>query len=242
MKIGVAQSRPVIGNVEANITNHKALIELAASNGAALAIFPELSLSGYEPRIASQVATTVDDPRFSDLQKLSDKHNISIGAGIPVKHEKGITITMIIFQPHQSRRSYSKKYLHSDEEPFFISGENFSVLTIGTTKISLAICYEISVPEHAAAAGATRPAVYIASVAKYKRHMDNTIATLSNTARQNNMWVMMSNCLGICDGEECCGTSLVINNEGSLVEQLDDTREGVLVLDLETKMIVKKYI
>jgi predicted amidohydrolase len=242
MKISVAQNRPLIGNIDANIKSHQALVELAVSQGASLVIFPELSLSGYEPKIAAQVATTVDDPRFSELQKLSDMHNIIIGAGTPIRNEKGITITMILFQPRQPRRTYSKKYLHEDEEPFFVSGENFPSFMVKETKIALAICYEISISEHARDAAKTNPVVYIASVAKFKRHMDKVIATLSETAKNYSMTVMMSNCLGLCDGEECAGTSLAIDANGLMIGQLDDVREGVLTLDLQTKETFKIYL
>jgi predicted amidohydrolase len=242
MKISVAQNRPLIGNIDGNIKSHQALVELAVSQGASLVIFPELSLQGYEPKIAAQVATTVDDPRFSELQKLSDMHNIIIGAGTPIRNEKGITITMILFQPRQPRRTYSKKYLHEDEEPFFVSGENFPSFMVKETKIALAICYEISISEHARDAAKTNPVVYIASVAKFKRHMDKVIATLRETAKNYSMTVMMSNCLGLCDGEECAGTSLAIDANGLMIGQLDDVREGVLTLDLQTKETFKIYL
>jgi predicted amidohydrolase len=241
MKISVAQNRPVIGDINANITSHKKLIELAAVNGASLVVFPELSLSGYEPKFSAQVATTVDDPRFNELQALSNEHNIVIGAGMPIKNGQAITITMIIFRPNQQATTYSKKFLHEDEEPFFVSGDNFSSFVINNTKIALAICYEISVPEHARAAASTNPVVYVASAAKFKRHMESTIATLSKTAKDYSMIAMMSNCLGVCDGEECVGSSFVVDEDGKLLDQLDDKREGVLIFDLDTKMTVKKY-
>jgi predicted amidohydrolase len=242
MKISVAQNKPLIGNLDANIKSHQALIELAVSQGAGLVIFPELSLPGYEPKIASQVATTVDDPRFLALQNLSDKHNIVIGAGTPIKNEKGNTITMILFQPGQPRRTYSKKYLHEDEEPFFVHGENFPSFIVNDTRIALAICYEISIPEHPRDAAKSDPQIYIASVAKFKRHMEKTTATLTETAKNYSMIVMMANCLGLCDGEECAGSSFVIDADGLMLDQLDDVHEGVLTLDLQTKETVKRYL
>ena len=49
MKICVAQTRPIKGDIQSNIDHHKRLIDLAVSNGADTVIFPELSLTGYEP-------------------------------------------------------------------------------------------------------------------------------------------------------------------------------------------------
>src|SRR4051812_37573770 len=113
MKICVAQTEPVTGNIQANIHNHKRLIDLAVLNGADTIIFSELSLTGYEPTLARQRATDINDNRFDDFQKISDAKKITIGVGAPVKSNDGIWISMILFEPQQSRKLYSKKYLHS---------------------------------------------------------------------------------------------------------------------------------
>ncbi len=55
---------------------------------------------------------------------------------------------MVLFQSHKARQTYSKKYLHPDEEDFFISGQSSTGLIVNKTNIALAICYELSVPEH----------------------------------------------------------------------------------------------
>jgi hypothetical protein len=58
MKIAVAQTRAVIGDIGANVASHLELIELAvACGGAQFIAFPELSLTGYEPRLAKELAS-----------------------------------------------------------------------------------------------------------------------------------------------------------------------------------------
>jgi predicted amidohydrolase len=242
MKICVAQTRPVKGDVDANIRNHKSLIALAASNNAQMIVFPELSLTGYEPTLAASLATNSDDPRFTAFQQLSDQHNLVIGFGMPIKNSSGITISMIIVQPQQSQLLYSKRYLHADEEPFFVSGENFSSFIVDDVHIALAICYEISVAEHPKAAAESKATVYLSSVAKVKRGMDKAITNLTATSKEYGMLTLMSNCIGPCDGEEGAGGSVVINEKGEIIDQLDDMREGILVLDTLTKNVVKKYV
>ena len=117
MKICIAQTRAVKGDIGQNIIHHKELAELAALRSAQIIIFPELSLTGYEPELANALATNKDDERFNELQQVSDEKNIVIGAGIPVRSDKGILIGMIIFRPLQPRQIYFKQYLHPDEEP-----------------------------------------------------------------------------------------------------------------------------
>ncbi|HEX6428919.1 MAG TPA: carbon-nitrogen hydrolase family protein, partial [Niastella sp.] len=122
MKIGVAQTRPVTGDIPANIEYHKTFIALAAMNGVDAIIFPELSLTGYEPSLAKELATDTTDSRFDPFQQLSDTKQITIGVGVPTKSASGIHISMVLFQPNKPRQLNTKKYLHADEEPFFVSG------------------------------------------------------------------------------------------------------------------------
>ena len=79
MKICVAQTRPIKGDIQSNIHNHKKLIDLAVSSGAEIVIFPELSLTGYEPTLAKELAINEDDSRLDDFQKISDTQQITIG-------------------------------------------------------------------------------------------------------------------------------------------------------------------
>jgi predicted amidohydrolase len=242
MKICVAQARAVKGAIQTNIEKHKLFIELAVSAGAELIIFPELSLTGYEPTLAKALATRQDDNRFDTLQQLSNTHQISIGAGAPIKKEEGICIGMILFQPHTSRQTYFKKYLHTDEEPFFISGGDFGGAIVCNTKIALAICYELSVPEHSANAFNKGAEIYIASVVKTTKGVEKAIETLSGIAGQYYMTVLLANAVGEADGTECGGKSGVWNNKGLLQGQLSATTEGLIVFDTNTGELTQKLL
>lgn len=235
MKICAAQTRPIIGNVQGNIHNHKALINLAVSRGAELVIFPELSLTGYEPRLANELATNPNDGRFEVFQELSDSKKLTIGVGMPTRHDAGVCISMILFQPHKGRRVYSKSYLHSDEIPFFVAGQSSPDLKINELNLALAVCYEISVAEHLEAALKYRPEIYFASVAKFVRGIDKALVRLSEIAKQHSMMVLMSNSIGSADGSQCAGKTSVWNRKGELLGQLDGTAEGLLIFDTKTQ-------
>lgn len=238
MKICVAQSEPRKGDIQHNIECHKKLIALAASNGAHVVIFPELSLTGYEPTLAKELAIHQDDKRLDEFQQISDLHGLTIGVGAPTKSSKGICISMILFQPHRQRRLYSKKYLHADEYPYFVSGSNFPTLNVNQTSIALAICYEISVPEHSENAHQKGAEIYIASVAKFVKGVDQAIRTLSEIARKYSMPVFMSNCVGQADGDTCGGKTSIWNSSGLLVGQLNERDEGILIFDTHTQQLI----
>jgi predicted amidohydrolase len=242
MKICVAQTRPVTGDIKANIDNHKKLIALAVSHDADIIIFPELSLTGYEPTLAKKLAANPSEARFDEFQTISDDRKITIGVGVPTKSTTGLHISMMIFQPHQPRKVYSKKYLHPDEDEFFVSGLNVTNLKVNNADIALAICYEISIAEHTATVLSMGAKIYIASVAKFARGMEKAKAELSNTAKENKVIVLLSNCVGLCDGNECAGQSAIWNSQGVIVGQLDHLSEGILMIDDGTKEVTQAIL
>ncbi|HWB94748.1 MAG TPA: nitrilase-related carbon-nitrogen hydrolase, partial [Puia sp.] len=87
MRIGVAQTKPVKGAIDANIINHKKLIAVAVEQRVDILVFPELSITGYEPELAKELVTTEDDPRFDDFQLISNGSRITLAIGAPVQGE-----------------------------------------------------------------------------------------------------------------------------------------------------------
>lgn len=240
MKICAAQIKPVKGNIQANINRHVELIGVAVANGADMVIFPELSMTGYEPELAKELATDKEDSRFDILQQLSDEHRIIIAAGMAIRSERGILIGLIIFQPYQPRQLYAKQHLHADEYPYFVSGQDAILLKAGKHTISFAICYEVFVPEHAGHANKNGADIYIASVAKTPDGMRRASQTLSEIAGRYAMTVVLSNCVGHCDNFDCGGKSAAWNNKGILTGQLDEMNEGILIIDTDTHLVTKK--
>jgi predicted amidohydrolase len=237
MKIAVAQIQPARGDIQSNIDKHISLIEQAVAKGAVMIIFPELSLTGYEPSLAKRLATDATDSRLDIFQQLSNANHITIGAGMPTKGAKGIHITMVLFQPNTFRQTNSKMYLHADEEPFFVPGENLSGIVINDTPVALAICYEISISAHSKEAYNSGAQLYIASVAKTEKGVEKAMEQLRKIAANYGITVVMSNSVGLCEDGVCAGGSAAWNNKGTLLGKLNNKDEGLLLLDTFTENI-----
>lgn len=240
MKIAIAQTRPTKGNISANIEIHKELIALAISQKADTIFFPELSVTGYEPELANELATNHDDKTFNDFQEISNKNKITIGLGMPTKAVSGVKISMIIFQPDTVRQTYSKQQLHSDEFPFFINGEKQIIVTVKNKKIAPAICYESLQTDHSENANKLGAEIYLASVAKSQNGIDKAMTHYPSIAKKFSMPVLMANCVGFCDNFESVGQSSVWTKQGNLAGQLDKKSEGILIFDTETEEIIKQ--
>ncbi len=234
MKIAAAQTRALKGDVEGNIAAHILMIRLAVTHVVDLIVFPELSLTGYEPQLANELATTSIDPRFNDFQILSDNHRITICAGMPIRCAQGIRIGMLIFQPHQEVDIYAKQYLHQDEWPFFVKGQEQYFFNVDDVKIAPAICYESLLPDHVANASTGGAQLYLTSVAKSELGVAKAVQYYSQVAKKYSLPVVMSNAVGVCDTFVSAGQSSIWDINGSVIAQLDSKSEGIILFDTTT--------
>jgi len=97
MRLSVAQVRSTAGDILANLAKHEVAVRRAAELKAGLVLFPELSLTGYEPATAQRLAVRANDSRLDRLQTLSDANEIIICAGMPLAGDVGIEIAMFLF-------------------------------------------------------------------------------------------------------------------------------------------------
>lgn len=232
MKIALAQIKSEMGDVEANLTHHLQIVEQAASLNADLIIFPELSLTGYAPEHAQELAMELGDPQLTRFVEASAKYQLTIGVGIPVKTTGKPLIGLALFEPNDSVNLYEKHYLHADELSTFSSGENYSGCIGNSEELALAICYEISIEAHALKAKNRGAAVYLASVAKTRSGVINASARLAKISHEHQMVSLMCNCVGTCEGQEAGGRSGVWNSQGELLCQLNEHDQGLLLYDV----------
>lgn len=230
MKLCVAQTKPIRGDIPANISQHIQLVKQAIEVEANVILFPELSLTGYEPELAAELVMELTDYRLQPFQELSDTHRLVIGVGLPTNGHGGILISLLLFIPHQPRQIYAKQYLHADEEPFFIPGTKPVLLTWKEKTIALAICYEVFVAEHASTAKQNSADIYMASVAKSANGIERANKRLAQIASDFGMMVLMANSVGYQDNFLSAGCSAAWNRDGELIEQLADEEDKLLVV------------
>ncbi len=231
MKIAAIQFQPKLGDVVSNVKRHIQLIELAAEHKAGLVYFPELSLTGYTPSKAKPLALELSDSRLDCIQRLSDKHGIAIGVGVPLTADLSIQIGMAWLEPDKPRTSYAKQMLYSGELPYFLAGEKQLIIHTPEKRLAPAICYESMQPKHALQAAALGADVYLASVAKHFGDIKRAMLHYPKTANIHGMFVVMSNCIGPCEGFIAGGKSAAWNTEGHLLAQMGEHSEGFVLLD-----------
>ncbi|MGH1336120.1 MAG: carbon-nitrogen hydrolase family protein [Aureispira sp.] len=233
MKICVAQSESIKGACEENIQRHLKMIKQAAKEEADLVVFPELSITNYEPTIAAELAVTLDDPSLEVFQLYSNQYNIVIAIGMPLRAPNGIQIALFFFQPNQPRSSYAKQLLHEAEVPYFVNGNRFVYWSIKGEKIAFGICYESLQPAHLLQAVEDQATVYVASVAKTAEGMKKARAYFSSRAAEYGIAIALVNSVGVADTFVAGGNSAIWNNKGVLQAQLGTAVPGLVGVALE---------
>lgn len=242
MKICMAQTNSLKGELLKNIQNHLKLIEHAIGLNADLIVFPELSITAYEPSLAGELAMSIDNDVFNVFQNMSNNNDIIICIGLPTQGIDGICISILIIQPNKERTVYSKQMLHSDELPYFVSGKEQMFLTINKKKLAIGICYETLQRQHFVNAKQHGIDVYLASVAKSGKGIEKAYEHYSKIALEFNTPILMCNSVGYCDNFLSVGQSASWNKKGVLINQLDDENEGLLIYDTEFETSEAKSI
>ncbi|MCO7514017.1 carbon-nitrogen hydrolase family protein [Pseudomonas guariconensis] len=231
MKLCAVQLASRKGDLPGNLRRHLHCIERAVELGAQLVAFPELSLTGYEPSLARQLAHPADSALLDPLQALCDRHGVNVAVGLPLPAADGVHIGLPILRPHAPRLAYAKQRLHSDELPFFVAGDRPLVFPLGDRHVAPAICYESMFFEHAEQARSMGADIYLASVAKTAKGIEEGFTHYPEVARRLGMPVLLANCVGPADTFVGAGHCAAWDDRGRLLAALDGHAQGLLLLD-----------
>jgi predicted amidohydrolase len=171
-------------------------------------LFPELSLTGYEPDLANELAMRADDPRLQELRDLARELRMTIVVGAPLASKGSeVHIGALSFLPDGRLSIYTKKHLHPGEETYFSTGSGGNVLDIGGMQTALAVCADFTHESHPRQAAAAGAALYAATVLISVRGYDTDAPMLRGYAKRFGMPVLMSNHGGPTGGWTSAGRS-----------------------------------
>lgn len=231
MLICAAQIESAPCDIDGNIAKHLRFINAAAAACADLVVFPELSLTGYEPKHARELALESGDARLDVFGEASRDRQMTIGIGLPTPAGDGVRIGLVLFHPDGSRSLYCKQLLHDDELPYFVAGREQLVVGLDGEIVVPAICYESLKPAHGDAAAALGATLYLACVAKPEARVGYAHTYLPGLARRHAMSVVMCNAIGRADDFTCAGGSAAWDREGNVLCRAGPADEGLLLFE-----------
>lgn len=214
LTLAAAQSASVAGDLAANLRTHLAFVAAAAAAGADLLLFPELSLTGYEPALATGLALEPDDTQLLPLREACSKAGLTAVVGAPVQGAAGLQIGALILGADGGCRVHTKQYLHPGEAPPFVPGNGGELLEVQGLQAALAICADSNHPAHADAARARGADLYLASAVIGPTGYPSDSALLAGHARRLGMPVLMANHGAPTGGYACVGRSAFWQADG----------------------------
>ncbi len=219
LRIAAAQSASVPGDIAANVRTHLRFVASAQAHGVDLLIFPELSLCGYELALLKDSCLLPDDPRLAPLRTQAQDANMTIvvGAGL-AGAEGGTHIAAFTFFPDGSSAVYCKQHLHAGEERYCLPGEAASAPASCRGEFyALAICADITRPQHAQAAAASGAGLYLAGVLVSEAGYATDAGYLQDYAARLSLGVLMANHAAPSGGYVSAGRSAFWESGGRQV-------------------------
>lgn len=117
-KIAAAQVASARGDIAANIRTHAAAVTSAAEQGVSVLVFPELSLIGYEPDLATELAIAATDARLAPLAALAHRHQMAVVVGASLQNSGTKPgLGAILLTADGSARTYAKMHLGAASRP-----------------------------------------------------------------------------------------------------------------------------
>lgn len=149
LKLAACVIMPVTGsNTALRMTE---IMREASDKGAELVVFPECSLTGYEPDKAAYLAIDPeDDEGASSIRKTADELSLAVCFGYMERAGDKLYITQELYSQGVST-GYRKTHLGSREQDVFSAGNAFPVaeIDIAGEKVSIGmqLCWESHIPE-----------------------------------------------------------------------------------------------
>ena len=231
LTLAAAQSISVPGDVPANIRRHMAMMQVAAEQGLQLLVFPELSLTGYEPSLAADLAIAPDAAQLTPLRVMARELGLTVVVGMPIRMapDAGVMIGALVLGADGSRAVYTKQHLHPGEEVAFVPGQGGVALAFGDDHIALSVCADFTHARHARAAAEAGANVYAASVLISEGGYAKDCAQLQTYAAEYRLLVLMANHGGPSGGWDCAGRSAIWSADGRLLAAVPGVGEALLV-------------
>ena len=234
-RIAAAQSCSIPGDLPANIAHHLRFMDLAAAHGVQFLLFPELSLTGYEPALAPQLAQPASTGLLQPLRDRARQLAMTTVVGLPVRESgrEGVQIAALVLHADGHQTVHTKQHLHPGEDAYFVPGSGGAPLALGGEQIALAICADFSHATHAAQARAEGATLYAASVLIGESGYPVDSAILQGYAHTHGMAVLVANHGGPTGGWQSAGRSVLWDARGQRVVETAGAGDQLLLADHE---------
>jgi predicted amidohydrolase len=232
--LALCQIDPVLGDLEANVRRHVDAARNARAAGAAMAVFPELSLTGYSVKDLNWDLAVGTGKTPKALAPLVEESNsiVIVAGGVEEGPGFGIYNAAFLFEGGSVRTVHRKLYLPTygmfEEMRYFSRGPDVRAFETRLGRFGVLICedlWHISLPYLLAMDGAQVIFSLTASPTRLGGDGESPEAAIANTenhrvyARLLSMYVAFCNRVGYEDGVNFWGGSKIVGPDGGVLAE-----------------------
>ncbi|MSW39807.1 MAG: NAD+ synthase [Actinobacteria bacterium] len=241
LRVAMAQINPTVGDLLGNAALILAHAQSAADNGAHIALFPEMALTGYPVedlalRLSFQEASRASiEVLASQLPRdlVSIVGYLDCIDGAPANRVAVISGGKILAR-------YTKCHLPNygvfDEYRNFVAGDSTLVVRIHGVDVGILICEDLWIDGGATARLAARKPglVLVPNGSPYERDKDDTrLALVQKRAREFSAPLVYLNMTGGQDDLVFDGDSIAVDSKGAVIARAPQFEDGMALIDLD---------
>jgi predicted amidohydrolase len=220
-RVATCQFEPTPGAVEANVDD---VVRATSSlpNSTAVAVFPELCLTGYDLDLVPDAAVEVPGPATERLSQVAKDADAALVVGLP-EADGGRTYNSLVYVDGNGvAGTYRKRRLWGEEAETFAAGDEPTTVETPVGTMGMLLCYDLNFPELALSYG-EEACDLLAVSAAWRRSFERDWRLLCRArALDGTFYVVGSNHVGTQAGRRHAGGSLVAGPRGTVVAETTD--------------------
>jgi NAD+ synthase (glutamine-hydrolysing) len=243
LRVALAQINPTVGDIRGNVRKISDHIARAKDEGAALVVFPELTISGYPPEDLLLKTSFLDASRTALRELAAETRDIVAIVGYPEQAED-VYNTAAVLADGEVVATYRKMYLPNygvfDEQRYFQSGAEAAIVELNGVPVGLSICEDIWEPGPPAMSEALAGAQVIVnlSASPYRAgYGARRERMLVQRAVDYLAAVVFVNTIGGQDELVFDGHSLAIDQDGKVLARAPQFEESLTLCTIDPRAI-----
>jgi predicted amidohydrolase len=251
MRIGIAQTNPIFGDVKSNVRNTLNLMQ-QKKDEADLIVFPELSLTGYLLKDKLfDVALSLDSPEIKEICEASKELQMSVMFGMVEEGKGDIIYNSAVFVKNGQvstvqRKVYPPTYGIFDEGKYFAKGKEVNVDQIGPFDVSMLICADLWHPSLVHIAAHKHISLLVGLVNSPEGGLGSSYSSSIGWERLGQFYsgiygcyVVLVNRVGKEENISFYGNSMIIDPYGNIMESCPYVQEDFRVCEINISEVKK---
>jgi NAD+ synthase (glutamine-hydrolysing) len=243
LRVALAQINPTVGDIRGNARKIAERTSAARDQGAALVVFPELTLSGYPPEDLLLKTSFLDRVATALEELATETRGIVALVGFPERADDVYNAVAVLADGEVAavyRKMYLPNYGVFDEQRYFQSGSEAGIFELNGIPIGVSICEDIWEPGPPAMTEALAGAQVIVNLsaspyrAGYGRARERMLV---QRAVDNLAAVVFVNTVGGQDELVFDGHSIAIDQDGRVLARCPQFEECLTLCTIDPREV-----